>query len=503
MGDKETFVDEAKEVEIKTEEGKEFLNKYDEPTKSEYENRLKKYLAYRGKNCKELIDEAEKDWREGKRDREFLSEKHINKLGKQMKEMDYSSNYIANILTTLQAFYKFHQFSLNSDRLKRIERINNSQTKRIEKKEVIQLYNTTTSKRNKAILLFLYQTGQAAQQVVELNYRDVKQELEEDKVPLMLEYSGRKGHGNDYVTFLGNDGVEALKQYIEKKEKKLGRQIRRDEPLFSSKKDLTKRITSPAISNLLSYLAKESGLVTEEELSNQRNPYMPHAFRKNFKSQLATRASNFVIEYMMGHELGVEKDYFLADHDGKEGLREYYAENMEPHLSIQTTTLKNKAVISKEYPEAKKEEIKKITEKRIEEEREKWKDKFVNEKIEREELEDKIKDLEKHVKKQSELLEKTLKIDTSKGIPEDAKKGIPLLKEMFSLVEKNPELAKLQDSLGDIQFKIAKSQDTKKDVIENSTKTPRKSKLLKKIEKMEKRLSKLEDSKNKDEEKIS
>lgn len=59
-----------------------------------------------------------------------------------------------------------------------------------------------------------------------------------------------------------------------------------------------------------------------------------HPFRINFKSQLATRANNFVIEYMMGHEIGVEKDYFLADHDGKEGLRNYYAENMEPHLSI-------------------------------------------------------------------------------------------------------------------------------------------------------------------------
>lgn len=392
MKSREELREKRKDIEIETEEGKDFLEKYDEPTRTTYKAQLRYFIAWRGKNCEELIDEAEEDWKKERREREFIAERYVNKFRKEMKEkFDYSSNTIANILTTLKAFYKFHQFPLNGDRLKDETRVNENHYKRISKDEIGKLYNSTTSKRNKAILLFLYQTGQAAKQLTDLTYGNVKEELEEGREPLMIEYSGRKGRGNDYVTFLGVDGIEALNQYLEERRSNLGREIKKSEPLFA-KKDGVTRMTGSTIAEVLKYLARSSGLVDKDY--DGRNPYSPHAFRKNFKSQLATKCSNFVIEYMMGHKIGVEKDYFLADHDGKKGLREYYARNMEPELSIQTTTTRKEAIISEEVEIAEEEKLREIAGDELEEEAKRWREKWTEERMERRTLEDEVEKLE-------------------------------------------------------------------------------------------------------------
>lgn len=389
--------EETNEIEIKSEPGKQFLQKYDEPTKGQYRSRLKMYLAFRRlmgnkkMGCDDLKEEAREDWKKSKRERDFISESWVTKFQKELKDLSYSSHTIANVITCLRAFYKFHQYPLNTDRIKKTNRQNKNSFKRIEKDDVRKLYNSTTSKRNKALLLFLYQTGQAAKQVTDLNYGDVKHELEGGKEPLMIEYSGRKRTGSNYVTFLGTDGVHALENYREERESKLGRKLKHDDPLFASEKNPEKKITPASVASMMSYLAKKAGLVDEDSLKNNRNPYRPHAFRHNFKSQLATKCSNFVVEYLMGHEMGVEKDYFLADFDGKEGLRKYYARNIEPELNIEATSAEKEAIVSEGYEAKKAEKLKEMvgaTE--LEKEMERWKKKWRDERMNQKALEEKV-----------------------------------------------------------------------------------------------------------------
>ncbi|KXB01643.1 hypothetical protein AKJ44_02315 [candidate division MSBL1 archaeon SCGC-AAA261F17] len=392
-----------KDVKISSQAGRDFLDKYDKPTRSQYESCLKSYLAYRrGKgssktDCDDLKEEAKKDWEKGKREREFVPEGMFSNYRKKMRDLGYSAHTIANVETCLCAFYKFHQYPLNTDRFTKMRRQNQNTFKRINREEVGRLYNATTSKRNKALLLFLYQTGQAVKQIVDLKYGDVKKELEEGKEPLMIQYPGRKGRGSGYVTFLGSDGVHALKKYLNEREKKFGRKLKYDDVLFASQKDPEDGITQASVASMMSYLAVKSGLVEEEDLKHERNPYRPHAFRHNFKSQLATKCSNFVIEYMMGHEIGVEKEYFLADFDGKEGLREYYAKNMEPELSVQTTSMEKKAVISRRFADEREGKLRELVGEEIEEMSERWKDKWLDERLERRALEEKISEIEHNV----------------------------------------------------------------------------------------------------------
>lgn len=430
------------EVKIETKEGKQFLDKHKDPasqTMEDYRRRMRYYLAYRGKNCKELVDEAEEDWNKGKRERDFASEHHMNNFLVDLKELGYSDNTRANILATWRAFYQFHQFPLNRDRLKDISRANESHHKTISKDDVRKLYNSTTSKRNKALLLFLYQTGQSPRQIVDLNYGDVKEELEDGKEPLMLRYSERKGTGNGYVTFLGTDGIEALRNYLEERG-----ELEYDDPLFGKSKG-EGRISRSAVPMILQYMAKKANLVDDEYLENNRNPYRPSAFRKNFKTQLTTNAHDFAIEYMMGHQVGIEKVYFIPDVGSEEDLRKYYAEYMEPELSIHTTTTEKQAIVNEEIEKIKGDEIRRIAEEKakemVEEGKEMWMDKYFEAKQEREILENEVEEQNSEV---GELREEVRKL----------REKVEKIDKLGEMLESAGQLAGLKEMIREVGEKV-------------------------------------------------
>ncbi|KXA95561.1 hypothetical protein AKJ65_01570 [candidate division MSBL1 archaeon SCGC-AAA259E19] len=83
---------------------------------------------------------------------------------------------------------------------------------------------------------------------------------------------------------------------------------------------------------------------------------------------------------MRDHEIGVKKGYFLTNRDGKKGLRNYYAENMEPHLSI---NIRNGIPWNNDDTvEEFRDEVKK------------WKEKWTEERMEWRALERKVEDLQ-------------------------------------------------------------------------------------------------------------
>ncbi|KXA96057.1 hypothetical protein AKJ39_05135 [candidate division MSBL1 archaeon SCGC-AAA259J03] len=358
---------------IETERGTDFLNKYgSEHTKSVIKSRLRKYLAFRDMDCDELIEDINEDRKGDKIDREYRTERKVNEFIELLDDLDYSSHSIATILGTIRAFYKFHDFPLHGARLKKVEGKTKAKNKvaTLDKDKVSQLYNATSSKRNRALLLFLYQTGQGREQVSILNHGDIADELGE-KSPLMIDYGGRKGHSIDYCTFLGADGIHALQNYLEERKNKLKKKRRElkeiinkeDEneeskqeakaeieeinsvfndkgnlkystPLFAKRNGID-RLKPGAISEILKYIARNTNVISDEKLEYADiNPLRPHAFRHNFKTRLTPYVSSFVIEYLMGHSLGTEGEYFINEIGSKEDLREYYAENIEEHVSI-------------------------------------------------------------------------------------------------------------------------------------------------------------------------
>lgn len=369
VGSREELREKVKEISALKEEGKNFLNKYDGPSRRVRKSQLKKYLVFRDRNCEELIDETEEDWEKSRRERDFVAEHHLRKFEKWLADLGFSEHTIANHLAAVRAFYKFNNFPLKDDKLSSRNPSSKPENKPIpiSKEKVKKVYNSTSSSRNRALILFLYQTGQGANEVSKLNYGDVKAELEKKKYPLKISYSGRKGTGFSYCTFLGADGIEALKRYLDDRREKLGldplkgEDLNPEAPLFA-KRNGKDRLSGEAIAEILKYIARKApeAVITEGEMERaDLNPLRPHAFRKNFKTTLVPVANNFAIEYMMGHQLNkVERSYWVDRMGGQEGLREYYAEVMEPELSIDVESTDAQVAVSEEVESEFKEKIK-------------------------------------------------------------------------------------------------------------------------------------------------
>lgn len=456
MDTKEDLTKKTREIDIDTKRGKDFIGKYSDVSKKVIKTQLRKFLVFTDENCDQLIESISEERKGEKIEREYKTEAQVNEFINFLENLGYSSHSVSSTLATVRAFYKFHDFPLHDARLKKVRGKTKRENKvaHLDQQKMAQLYNATSSKRNKALLLFLYQTGQGREQISELNYGDIADQLKEGKSPLMINYSGRKGHSINYCAFLGADGIHALEQYIDERVKKLNEkdggkevltkkgELRYKAPLFA-KRDGVRRLTPGAISEILKYIAENTEVVSEEKMEYADiNPLRPHAFRHNFKTTLTPFVSSFIVEYLMGHSLGTEGEYFINEVGDKEDLRKYYAENIEEHLSIQTTTTEKEAYVSEDFEDLKKEKIRELAgSEELAKKLENWKEKWSNERMERKALEEKIDKLENEKEKTNDLLaEYKRKIDNLEDSMREMRRREKKLFEAVDLDELKEEL---------------------------------------------------------------
>jgi len=103
------------------------------------------------------------------------------------------------------------------------------------KNEMYQIIDMASSLRDKAILLFLFQSGVRVNVLEHITYGDVKDQLGEDMVRLKitprLDYKLRSLDIPYYYTFLASEGTSTLKRYCEVHHKNSAS----DTPLFSTR----------------------------------------------------------------------------------------------------------------------------------------------------------------------------------------------------------------------------------------------------------------------------
>jgi len=87
------------------------------------------------------------------------------------------------------------------------------------KKEIFQIIDMASSLRDKAILLFLFQSGVRVNVLQHMKYGDVQDQLDKDLI--VLKITGELDHklrGRDipfYYTFLNGEATETLRQYCQ------------------------------------------------------------------------------------------------------------------------------------------------------------------------------------------------------------------------------------------------------------------------------------------------
>ena len=310
-------------------------------TKSEYLGALRIYTDYRGLDPKQLIDEIEEDRKKPRRERgevefklkEFhewlLNEKEKEKGGGGGKtgEKGVSTKRAATIMGAIRSFYKANGFPITI-KLPRPTTLKKNHKLQIRAEDVKKLVDHAPTIRDKAIILMLFQSGMDVSTLCSLDYGDVARGLENNECPLPI-HVVRKKRQVEYTTFLGRDGIDALKAYINKRRERQD-EIKHTEPLFVKERNRNgnKRITKDLIEKMLREVAVLSGVVSKEEMERaDMNPCRPHALRSGFSTIMKLQGvNNEIVEYWMGHVIPYEAAYMIPQ---EEELKKIYAEHEE------------------------------------------------------------------------------------------------------------------------------------------------------------------------------
>jgi integrase len=205
--------------------------------------------------------------------------------------------------------------------------------------------------REKVIVSILALSGVRVGTLVKLQYSHVKHDLERGTVPLHLHIEAEitKGKYGEYDTFIGAEGIDYLRAYLNLR--RIGNErveaghkrgmspevIVDSSPLIRNEHKATvESITTGAVHYAIHSLYRKAGLIQQKR--KVRYNLRAHSIRKYFKTQLSAISTipPDYVEYMMGHKISTYHDVKMM---GIEHLRNLYASS---GLSIRPRTAVSK-----------------------------------------------------------------------------------------------------------------------------------------------------------------
>lgn len=337
------------------------MNGLSSSTKLIYSRGYKRFLGFVGLSPEELIEEAKGDRKRQKEEGlDIVMGKPEERVrgfleylrGFEGKHGKLSSAEVQNGIKAVNKFYKANGIKINLPLPKASRK---TKTKSYRPEDIKRLLDVCESLRDRAIILCMFQGGLGAGELTTLNIMDVKAGLDSGEEPLLIDFTTRgkleRLGGKAFYTFISHDACEAVKLYLDAREKGMLENVPKgmlkpSDPLFISQARMRKpdRILGGAIQTLFRILTVKAGLTTEEEMRiNIHNPYKPHALRKAFKTVLAGAGVNTdYIEFMMGHVVPYGGAYLDTD---RENLRKEY-KRAEKDLNIVTHGVSSKEVLT-------------------------------------------------------------------------------------------------------------------------------------------------------------
>lgn len=204
--------------------------------------------------------------------------------------------------------------------------------------------------RERAILSTLALGAFREETLSKLQYRHVEEDLEKGITPIHVHIEAEitKGKYGDYDTFLGAEGAEYLRLYIEMRKRGSpdGRNppetLQANSPLIRDKTRHTPRpIGSKQVRKIIHQLYAKAGLLKTPR--GRMYDLRVHSLRKYFKTQLLSLGVQpDYVDYMMGHTIDTYHDIQMK---GTEFLRNVYSSS---GLSIKPKTKVSKIELIKE-----------------------------------------------------------------------------------------------------------------------------------------------------------
>lgn len=301
-------------------------------TKYQWKLRLRKFCEWLGKTPDELIEKRKEELKSEDDRVKHHTELIIKKYMRVLEEKGLSPNTRRSYFTAIRSFYQRNYAELKFFRRDGPRTVTITEGTTAATREDIKRMIEVSKPRTKAIILFLKDTGLSISDTSKLKLKNLGLEDINDifrvKAPLVIE-TNRKKTGAPTVTFLGQEGLDALRTNLrirmrgspELKIRRYGRdeikggippeELTPESPLFRSYGKFLRTLREPRIDTLkpnsISVLIRKAAI----QAGIWKEGFAAHTLRRYFQTSLESAGINRNwIKTMMGHKLeGVEGSY--------------------------------------------------------------------------------------------------------------------------------------------------------------------------------------------------
>lgn len=245
------------------------------------------------------------------------------------------AGWARQIWITMRGFYEAHDREI---KLKRAERFRTPPRRKVSieyvpmKPDVYRMAELSNTLRNKSVILSLFQSGVRVGCLCKWTYDMVADQLyPELQVPVQLRITPELDsklnlYGLDYyVTFLGAEAAEALRDYIESR-KRQGWKPKPKDPIYIPESNVSRhpRLDTGSVWEVVKASAEKAGLKSEG--------IWTHTLRKSFRKVLnSSPIDEDTKEALMGHKLPGSRGSYFDYHDLDEVSQKYQQADFGRH----------------------------------------------------------------------------------------------------------------------------------------------------------------------------
>jgi len=316
-----------------------FFNKIEasENTQKMYRQALKYFTNIANKTPEELILEAEGEIKDGKLMRERRLNEYLTTFKKFIDEQSFAPKSRNVFISGVKTFYKTYDIQLPSHvKTRKAQPLRENAINGFLKKEtIVKMLNNAASLRDKAIILAMGSSGMAMNEIRTLRIRDFKDIDSHGIARLFLARQKVADAVEQYYTFLSPEAVEAIRNYLEERQRNEITKIKGDDDYLFINYQNGEQLNERMFHYIFQQLGVKLGYITKT-VRYGVNPLSSHKLRKFYSNTLKNEevVDEGFVDYTMGHVTpAVQKAYHQPD---PERLKAKYIKTL-PYLTFLRT----------------------------------------------------------------------------------------------------------------------------------------------------------------------